>query len=76
VICHPPCSPHGKFRAVSRQDANAGYVALRFANRYGGVVEQPYWSHLFRGGENVAQGDYGRPAEKLTRLYWARGATR
>lgn len=70
VICHPPCGPHGRYRAVSRQDRLAGYHALNLADAYGGVVEQPSSSLLFRGGEIVRQGDYGHPAEKLTRLYW------
>jgi hypothetical protein len=70
VICHPPCGPHGRYRAVSKQDALAGYHALELAATYGGVVEQPASSQLFRGGQIIRQCDYGHPAEKLTRLLW------
>lgn len=72
VICHPPCGPWGKYRSVSRQDKAAGPFALLLADLYGGVVEQPVASLLFRGGQRLDQGDYGHLAAKATRLYWAR----
>jgi hypothetical protein len=71
VICHPPCGPWGKYRAVSRQDAHAGLVALGFVDTWGGVLEQPASSSLFRGGLVINQSDFGHPAQKATRLYWA-----
>jgi hypothetical protein len=71
VIAHPPCGPHGRYRAVSRQDRQAGYLALELATRYGGVVEQPASSSLFLGGQVVRQHDFGHPSEKMTRLFWA-----
>ncbi len=71
VICHPPCGPHGRYRAVSKQDAYAGHLAMELADRYGGVVEQPASSSLFRGGQVIRQYDYGHLAEKLTRLRWS-----
>lgn len=73
VIAHPPCGPHGRYKAVSRQDRHAGYHALFLADLYGGVVEQPASSQLFRGGEVIRQHDFGHPSEKLTRLYWGEG---
>jgi hypothetical protein len=72
IIAHPPCGPHGRYHHRSRQDRQAGYHALTLADTYGGVVEQPASSRLFRGGELVRQHDYGHPSEKLTRLYWGR----
>lgn len=72
VICHPPCGPWGRYRAISRQDAAAGLLALLFADLYGGVVEQPASSRLFRGGKRINQSEFGHLAEKATRLYWGR----
>lgn len=76
VICHPPCGPWGKFRARCLQDPAHGLRAMEFVHLYGGVVEQPAGSLLFRdhsrGGrlETHNQGDYGFPSVKPTTLYW------
>lgn len=76
IIAHPPCGPWGKYRAVSRQDPVHGILAIELVHRWGGVVEQPLGSRLFRehgvAGVNtikVDQGDYGHPAIKPTILY-------
>ncbi len=70
VICHPPCGPWGKYRAVSRQDKLAGIIAMVLVDTYGGVVEQPVGSSLFEGGQKVLQSDFGHLAAKATKLYW------
>ncbi len=72
IVAHPPCGPWGRYKAVSRQSRTDGLIALLLAFRWGGVIEQPASSGLFRGGQLVAQCDYGHPAEKLTRLLWVR----
>ena len=76
VICHPPCGPWGKFRWRSRERLDDGIKAMDYVHRYGGVVEQPSGSRLFKlhgmGGhiEVVNQSDFGHLAEKKTLLYW------
>ncbi len=81
VIAHPPCGPWGKLKWRSRQDREAGVIAIDLVHRWGGVVEQPVGSLLFeqhgRGGliETVNQGDFGHQAEKATLLYFARKDT-
>lgn len=77
VICHPPCGPWGKLAWRSRQDPTQAIRAMTLVHRYGGVVEQPVGSCLFRlfgkpGAviERINQGDYGLKAPKPTLLYW------
>jgi hypothetical protein len=78
VICHPPCGPWGKLKwRCFRQDASLGLLAIAQAHAFGGVVEQPLGSTLFRDYgrpgarvEKVRQGDYGYPCEKWTLLYF------
>jgi hypothetical protein len=78
VICHPPCGPWGKFKwRCKHQDASLGPLAIKQAHRFGGVVEQPLGSTLFRDHgwigstvTRVKQCDYGHRAEKATLLYW------
>lgn len=77
VICHPPCGPWGKYRANCTHPREDALIALDFVHRWGGVIEHPVGSSLFRdhgrGGtlEVVNQGDYGHLALKPTLLYWA-----
>ncbi len=78
VIAHPPCGPWGKLKWNSRQDKQAGIIAIDLVHRWGGVIEQPVGSTLFaehgREGaliERVNQGDFGHAAEKATLLYFA-----
>jgi len=76
VICHPPCGPWGVWAWKSRESREHGLIALEMVHRWGGVVEQPAGSQLFkmhgRGGvvEKVSQGDFGHLARKDTLLYW------
>ncbi len=77
VICHPPCGCWGKYSAICRHSKGHGILAVEFVHRWGGVIEQPVGSQLFRlhsrGGtiEQVNQGDYGHAALKPTLLYWS-----
>lgn len=78
VICHPPCGPWGKYKARCGQSRECGVMAMEFVERYGGVVEQPLGSELFRLHgrwwgqtlELVNQADFCHMALKPTLLYW------
>lgn len=75
VICHPPCGPWGKFSWKCHQDPMDGIIAMQMVHRWGGVVEQPLGSRLFRehgDGRKVLrfkQSLFGFPAPKPTILY-------
>lgn len=78
IIAHPPCGPWGPCRPLcKRQTRQGGLDAIELVHRWGGVVEQPIRSRLFRehgrrGGriEVVDQADWGFPYTKETQLYW------
>ncbi len=76
VICHPPCGPWGNYKAVAKESREHGIIAMEMVHRWGGVVEHPIGSSLFRdhgkGGlvEVINQSDYGHLAQKRTQLYW------
>lgn len=78
IVAHPPCGPWGKYKARCKQSKEHGIAAMRFVHLFGGVVEQPLGSSLFRehgrGGviEVIDQSDYGFEAQKRTLLYWVR----
>lgn len=75
IVAHPPCGPWGKLAWRSQESAVDGIVAMRLVHRYGGIVEQPFGSSLFRdlGQDGIVkrifQQDYGHPALKPTLLY-------
>jgi hypothetical protein len=76
VICHPPCGPWGKYKANCRQSKDDGILAMEFVHRWGGIVEHPVGSSLFREHgtdrgviETVNQADFGHRAKKPTLLY-------
>jgi hypothetical protein len=90
VIAHPPCRTWGVMRnwpgAKDRPEEKAlGPLAVDFVRRYGGVLEHPFQSSLWRhctlphpGGVRdvwggftllVDQGWWGHPAPKPTYLY-------
>lgn len=77
IVAHPTCGPWGKLAWRSRQDKSHGELAMYLVQQFGGVVEQPLGSCLFRQlgkpgalTERVNQGDYGFPGLKPTILYW------
>lgn len=76
IIAHPPCGPWGKLSWSSRESKSHGINAMRFVHLYGGVVEQPQGSQLFKehGREGariiwVNQRAFGHRAIKPTDLY-------
>lgn len=86
VVAHPPCGPWGRLRHLSRRDDPALAIrAVEQVRAFGGVLEHPFQSLLFRhrdmphpgelpdrfGGVTVevCQCDWGHPARKRTWLY-------
>lgn len=78
IIGHPPCGPWGKLRHVCNESQLHGIKAMDFVHNYGGVVEQPVGSQLFKkygktwlgSIETIDQYDYGCLCKKPTMLYW------
>ncbi len=49
VIAHPPCGPWGQLRQFcTKQDPAIGPIAVQQVRRWGGVLEHPAWSTLWR----------------------------
>ena len=86
VVAHPPCGPWGRLRFLcTKQDAAAGPHAVAMVQRFGGVLEHPADSRLWRycllplpgelpdaaGGRTylVRQVAWGHACEKPTWLY-------
>ena len=86
VVAHPPCGPWGRLRHLSKHDdPSHGPFAVDVVRKFGGVLEHPQHSLLFRhcgmphpgelpdawGGITieVSQCDYGHVARKMTWLY-------
>lgn len=89
VVAHPPCGPWGKLAFVSRyQSRDCGPIAVVQVRRFGGVLEHPAGSRLFKecgmprpgefpdafGGRTieVEQVRWGHVARKRTWLYLVR----
>lgn len=86
IVAHPPCGPWGRLRAMNRhQPRELALIAVEQVRRYGGVLEHPSGSLLWRerhlplpgefadafGGWtfDVDQCDLGHVARKQTWLY-------
>lgn len=86
VVAHPPCGPWGRLKFLcTRQDPAAGPHGVEMVRRWGGVLEHPEHSSLFRhcglpwpgeladawGGRTYAvrQVAWGHTCEKRTWLY-------
>lgn len=86
VVAHPPCRTWGRMATFAKapwDEHGLAWFAIADARRWGGVVEHPRGSRLFReleldargrdqwGGYllNVDQRDWGHPAKKATTLY-------
>lgn len=49
VVAHPPCGPWGRLRFLCKlQDPECGLAAVRQVQQYGGVLEHPQDSMLWR----------------------------
>ena len=80
IVAHPPCGPWGKCRTLCKyQRAQCGIEAIELVHRWGGVIEHPVGSTLFRDHgrvgaviEQVDQHDWGHKIHKPTLLYWVR----
>jgi hypothetical protein len=85
VVAHPPCGHWGKYAHNCKQPgAECAEIALRQVRRWGGVLEHPLGSRLFKtagipgpgwdlwGGLTllVDQCRWGHPARKPTLLYF------
>ena len=80
IIAHPPCGPWGNYKSRCHQSKEDGVMAIELVHRWGGIVEQPVGSSLFRiHGLPLQpivvldQYDYGHAAIKRTSLYYSRG---
>lgn len=87
AVFHPPCRAWGKYKAVAKPrdgERELALWAMAMCRRFGGVVEHPVSSDLWKvsgcltpgirdqfGGVliTVNQGDFGHRAEKATGLY-------
>ncbi len=85
VIAHPPCGHWGRYSQKAHDDGHTGPIAVAQVRRWGGVLEHPKDSKLWKicgipkpgempdewGGYSilVEQGDFGHRAQKPTWLY-------
>ncbi len=86
IVAHPPCGPWGRLRHLcTKDDPTLAIRAVEQVRQWGGILEHPYCSLLFRhcrlplpgelpdafGGVTieVCQSDWGHPALKRTWLY-------
>lgn len=89
VIAHPPCGPWGRLKALSKyQDQSCGPRAVEQVRKFGGVLEHPANSTLWRhcllpwpgelpdahGGSTIEvnQVSWGHSCKKATWLYCVR----
>lgn len=89
IVVHPPCGPWSRLSHFSKhQDITLGPIAVAQVRAYGGVLEHPADSKLFRFCElprpgelpdawggltfEVNQCDWGHPTRKRTWLYCVR----
>jgi hypothetical protein len=60
VVAHPPCGPWGSFRFMcTKQDPSCGPRAIEQVRAFGGVLEHPAGSTLFRGWNMPMPGEFG-----------------
>jgi hypothetical protein len=85
VVAHPPCGHWGRYHQKAHDDGHTGPIAVEQVRRFGGVLEHPRDSKLWRecrmplpghlpdewGGYTVEvyQRDWGHRADKATWLY-------
>lgn len=85
VVAHPPCGHWGRYSHKAKDDGRTGPAAVESVRKFGGVLEHPKDSKLWKacnlpkpgelpdefGGFSVIveQGDWGHVAQKPTWLY-------
>ena len=85
VVAHPPCGHWGRYAHKAHDDGHTGSIAVDQVRTFGGVLEHPRDSKLWRlcgmprpgelpdewGGWTlqIEQGDFGHRAQKSTWLY-------
>lgn len=75
VVAHPPCGPWGKLRHMCwKQDASCGPAAVEAVRQFGGVLEHPAESLLFREMRMPYPGElpdeYGGTTTALEQVSW------
>lgn len=85
AVVHPPCGHWGRYHQKCRDDGHTGPIAVSQVRQFGGVLEHPKDSKLWRecgmpkpgempdawGGFSILiyQRDWGHKADKATWLY-------
>lgn len=62
VVAHPPCGPWGRYRHRCDQDRSLAIYAVWQVRKWGGVLEHPVGSRLFRE-MNIPTTPWDDPAE-------------
>lgn len=75
VVAHPPCGPWSKMRGLcTKQDVSCGPHAVRMVRRWGGVLEHPAYSALFRHcampRPNELPDEYGGRTYEVRQVAW------
>lgn len=66
VVAHPPCGPWGRYKARCNQDPQTAIDAVWLVRRWGGVLEHPIGSTLFRHMD-IPTGDWDNPERTTDR---------
>lgn len=75
VVAHPPCGPWGPMRRLCRErDRACAPLAVELVRRWGGVLEHPYGSYLWRECQLPRPGElpdaFGGRAYQVRQVAW------
>lgn len=82
VVAHPSCGPWGRYRHLKncRQDPGCGVVAVEQVRLWGGVLEHPEGSALWRHCEMPLPGElpdrWGGWTLSIDQVRWGHGAVK